>query len=87
MGAVVVNRRVSTIGLAAVGLCLFAQPSQAQVPRPTPEGQGMTLEQWCTWAMDIMADPQIQAYGDPYMKQALLEKVRNSGCLDFHGAR
>lgn len=88
MGAVVVNRKASTVGLAALAaLCLSPQPGQAQVARPAPEGQNMTLEQWCSWALDIMADPQIQTYGDPYMKQALLEKVRNSGCLDFHGPR
>jgi len=50
-----------------------AEPSMEQrtVQRPT------TVQDWCDQALKLLANPA----GSQYLKAALLEKMRNRGCL------
>jgi hypothetical protein len=50
-------------------------PPTATAP-PAPQ-QPLTLAEWCRNSMVLLANP----YLDSYAKQALLEMMRNRGCL------
>lgn len=52
-------------------------PSAGQPPAMPEVRRPMTAEEFCQKAMTLLGSPYI----DPAQKQALIEKMRNRGCL------
>lgn len=53
-------------------------PAQNYTPAPAPVASAPeTQAQWCRRAAELLANP----YGDAFTKQAILETMRNRGCL------
>jgi hypothetical protein len=47
------------------------------VPAPTVQVAPAPAQNWCAQAFAVLAAPGV----DPFLKQAILEKARNRGCM------
>jgi hypothetical protein len=61
----------------AIGQAQHCPHQMMMEPRKRAEPSPLTPQQWCENAFLLLANPTV----DQYLKQAMLEKMRNRGCL------